>query len=99
MIVTRPSVVVKPVIAFGEPFGLFIGMVLSLQGYVVLVDYGAEGSLGQMVRRKYQPLEKELGDQLELQEPLLLLLQVPPQELLPLLQELELLHIESVQQV
>ena len=29
--------------------GLFIGMVLSLQGYVVLVDYGAEGSLGQMV--------------------------------------------------
>ncbi|GAL19313.1 uncharacterized ABC transporter permease component YrbE [Vibrio maritimus] len=23
--------------------GLFIGMVLSLQGYVVLVDYGAEG--------------------------------------------------------
>ena len=32
-------------------------------------------------------------------EPLLLLLQEPPQELLPLLQELELLHIESVQQV
>ncbi len=30
--------------------GLFIGMVLSLQGYVVLVDYGAEGSLGQMDR-------------------------------------------------
>ncbi|KEY90869.1 phospholipid ABC transporter permease protein [Candidatus Photodesmus blepharus] len=29
--------------------GLFIGMVLSLQGYVVLVDYGAEGNLGKMV--------------------------------------------------
>lgn len=29
--------------------GLFIGMVLALQGYTVLVDYGAEGSLGPMV--------------------------------------------------
>ena len=29
--------------------------------------------LGLERRRKYQPLEKELGDQLELQEPLLLL--------------------------
>jgi phospholipid/cholesterol/gamma-HCH transport system permease protein len=29
--------------------GLFIGMVLALQGYTVLVDYGAEESLGQMV--------------------------------------------------
>jgi hypothetical protein len=38
-------------------------------------------------------LEKELGDQLEPQELLLLLLQVPPQVLLPL-QELEPLHIE-----
>ncbi|GAL06429.1 uncharacterized ABC transporter permease component YrbE [Photobacterium aphoticum] len=26
--------------------GLFIGMVLSLQGYIVLVDFGAETSLG-----------------------------------------------------
>ncbi|MCW8347793.1 lipid asymmetry maintenance ABC transporter permease subunit MlaE [Vibrio sp. ZSDZ65] len=38
--------------------GLFIGMVLSLQGYVVLVDYGAEGSLGQMVSLS---LLRELG--------------------------------------
>ncbi len=38
--------------------GLFIGMVLSLQGYVVLVDYGAEGSLGQMVALS---LLRELG--------------------------------------
>lgn len=29
--------------------GLFIGMVISLQGYIILVDYGAETSLGQLV--------------------------------------------------
>lgn len=29
--------------------GLFIGMVLALQGYTVLVDYGAEDSLGPLV--------------------------------------------------
>ncbi len=29
--------------------GLFIGMVMALQGYTILVDYGAEGSLGPMV--------------------------------------------------
>ena len=29
--------------------GLFIGMVLGLQGYVVLVDFSAETSLGQLV--------------------------------------------------
>jgi len=38
--------------------GLFIGMVISLQGFVVLVDYGAEGSLGQMVTLS---LLRELG--------------------------------------
>ena len=38
--------------------GLFIGMVLALQGYTVLVDYGAEGSLGQMVSLS---LLRELG--------------------------------------
>lgn len=38
--------------------GLFIGMVLSLQGYVILVDYGAEGNLGQMVALS---LLRELG--------------------------------------
>lgn len=29
--------------------GLFIGMVLALQGYTILVDFGAENALGQMV--------------------------------------------------
>jgi phospholipid/cholesterol/gamma-HCH transport system permease protein len=38
--------------------GLFLGMVLSLQGFVVLIDYGAEGSLGQMVALS---LLRELG--------------------------------------
>lgn len=38
--------------------GLFIGMVLALQGYTILVDYGAEGSLGQMVSLS---LLRELG--------------------------------------
>jgi len=38
--------------------GLFIGMVLSLQGYNVLVDYAAEESLGSMVALS---LLRELG--------------------------------------
>ncbi len=38
--------------------GLFIGMVLSLQGYLVLTDFGAESSLGQMVALS---LLRELG--------------------------------------
>ncbi|MDD1782232.1 lipid asymmetry maintenance ABC transporter permease subunit MlaE [Enterovibrio sp. ZSDZ35] len=38
--------------------GLFIGMVLSLQGYLVLADFGAEGALGQMVALS---LLRELG--------------------------------------
>lgn len=38
--------------------GLFIGMVLSLQGYTILVGYGAEQSLGQMVALS---LLRELG--------------------------------------
>jgi phospholipid/cholesterol/gamma-HCH transport system permease protein len=38
--------------------GLFIGMVLSLQGYTILVGYGAEGSLGPMVALS---LLRELG--------------------------------------
>ena len=38
--------------------GLFIGMVLSLQGYIVLVDYSAEANLGQMVALS---LLRELG--------------------------------------
>lgn len=38
--------------------GLFIGMVLALQGYNVLVDFGAEEKLGQMVSLS---LLRELG--------------------------------------
>lgn len=38
--------------------GLFIGMVIGLQGFQVLVDYGAEGSLGPMVALS---LLRELG--------------------------------------
>ena len=38
--------------------GLFIGMVLSLQGYYVLVDYSAEEALGSLVA---QSLLRELG--------------------------------------
>jgi phospholipid/cholesterol/gamma-HCH transport system permease protein len=38
--------------------GLFIGMVMALQGYTILVDYGAEGSLGPMVSLS---LLRELG--------------------------------------
>ena len=38
--------------------GLFIGMVLALQGYTVLIDYGAEESLGPMVSLA---LLRELG--------------------------------------
>ncbi|WP_371188057.1 lipid asymmetry maintenance ABC transporter permease subunit MlaE [Thalassotalea maritima] len=38
--------------------GTFIGMVIALQGYTILVDYGAEGSLGPMVALS---LLRELG--------------------------------------
>lgn len=38
--------------------GLFIGMVMALQGYTILVDYGAEGNLGPMVSLS---LLRELG--------------------------------------
>jgi len=38
--------------------GAFIGMVLALQGYTILVGYGAEGSLGPMVALS---LLRELG--------------------------------------
>ena len=38
--------------------GLFIGMVMALPGYTILVDYGAEGSLGPMVALS---LLRELG--------------------------------------
>ncbi|NVK56921.1 MAG: lipid asymmetry maintenance ABC transporter permease subunit MlaE [Alteromonadaceae bacterium] len=38
--------------------GVFIGMVMALQGYTILTDYGAEGSLGPMVALS---LLRELG--------------------------------------
>jgi phospholipid/cholesterol/gamma-HCH transport system permease protein len=38
--------------------GLFVGMVLALQGYYVLTDFGAEEALGQMVATS---LVRELG--------------------------------------
>ena len=38
--------------------GLFIGMVLGLQGYSILVNYGSEGAVGQMVALS---LVRELG--------------------------------------
>jgi phospholipid/cholesterol/gamma-HCH transport system permease protein len=38
--------------------GLFIGMVLALQGYTILAGYGAEASLGPMVALS---LLRELG--------------------------------------
>jgi ABC-type transport system involved in resistance to organic solvents, permease component len=38
--------------------GLFIGMVLGLQGYTILRDYGSEQALGQMVALS---LTRELG--------------------------------------
>jgi phospholipid/cholesterol/gamma-HCH transport system permease protein len=38
--------------------GLFVGMVLGFQGYITLIDFGAEGSLGTMVALA---LVRELG--------------------------------------
>jgi phospholipid/cholesterol/gamma-HCH transport system permease protein len=38
--------------------GLFVGMVLGLQGYYTLSDFGAEDSLGQLVALS---LVRELG--------------------------------------
>lgn len=38
--------------------GLFIGMVLGLQGYTILVDYGSEQAIGQMIALT---LVRELG--------------------------------------
>ena len=61
----RPSLVVREVWSVGvRSFviifvsGLFVGMVLSLQGYNTLVDFGAEESLGVMVALS---LVRELG--------------------------------------
>ncbi len=61
----RPSLLVREVWSVGvRSFviifvaGLFVGMVLALQGYNTLVDFGAEESLGQVVALT---LVRELG--------------------------------------
>ncbi len=62
---TRPRLVIKEVYTIGVlsltiivVSGLFVGMVLGLQGYVTLVDFGAEESLGVVVA---MTLVRELG--------------------------------------
>lgn len=64
-LVLRPRLVVKAVFSVGVlsllivlVSGLFVGMVLGLQGYNTLVDFGAEQSLGVLVALS---LIRELG--------------------------------------
>ncbi|HEX9625409.1 MAG TPA: lipid asymmetry maintenance ABC transporter permease subunit MlaE [Acidiferrobacterales bacterium] len=64
-LLARPSLVVQQVYAVGVltlviilVSGLFVGMVLALQGYNTLVDFGAESSLGLVVALS---LTRELG--------------------------------------
>lgn len=61
----RPSLLIKELFAVGVlsvliilVSGLFVGMVLGLQGYVTLVDFGAEQTLGVVVALS---LVRELG--------------------------------------
>ena len=65
MLVQRPNLLVREMYSVGVLSlliiifsGLFVGMVLSLLGYVTLVDFGAEGSLGVLVSLS---LVRELG--------------------------------------
>ena len=62
---TRPRLIIKEIYSIGVlsltiivVSGLFVGMVLGLQGYVTLVDFGAEESLGVLVAMS---LVRELG--------------------------------------
>jgi phospholipid/cholesterol/gamma-HCH transport system permease protein len=62
---TRPRLLIDQVYAVGVMTllitvvaGLFVGMVLGLQGYYTLSDFGAESSLGQLVALS---LVRELG--------------------------------------
>ena len=62
---TRPRLIIKEVYSIGVlsltiivVSGLFVGMVLGLQGYVTLVDFGAEESVGVLVAMS---LVRELG--------------------------------------
>ena len=64
-LIRRPGLVISQVYSVGvlsvlliSVSGLFVGMVLALQGYNVLSDYGAEDSLGVMVAAS---LVRELG--------------------------------------
>ena len=56
MLIQRPNLLIRELYSVGVRSlliiifsGLFVGMVLSLLGYVTLVDFGAEGTLGVMV--------------------------------------------------
>jgi phospholipid/cholesterol/gamma-HCH transport system permease protein len=62
---TRPRLIIKEIYSIGVlsliiivVSGLFVGMVLGLQGYITLVDFGAEESLGVVVAAT---LVRELG--------------------------------------
>jgi len=62
---SRPRLIIKEIYTTGVlsltiivVSGLFVGMVLGLQGYVTLVDFGAEESLGVVVA---MTLVRELG--------------------------------------
>lgn len=64
-LILRPSLLIKEMYSVGVLSlliimfsGLFVGMVLSLLGYVTLVDFGAEESLGVLVSLS---LVRELG--------------------------------------
>ncbi|MCK9607364.1 MAG: lipid asymmetry maintenance ABC transporter permease subunit MlaE [Methylomonas sp.] len=64
-ILPRPSLLIKQMYSIGvlsfliiAISGLFVGMVLGLQGYYILSDFGAEESLGLMVAAS---LVRELG--------------------------------------
>ena len=61
----RPRLIIKEIYSIGflsltiiVVSGLFVGMVLGLQGYITLVDFGAEESLGVVVA---MTLVRELG--------------------------------------
>ncbi len=65
LIIRRPTLIVQQIYSIGVRSmliiivsGFFVGMVLSLQGYNTLIDFGAEQSLGVMVALS---LVRELG--------------------------------------
>ncbi|MGR9100105.1 MAG: lipid asymmetry maintenance ABC transporter permease subunit MlaE [Gammaproteobacteria bacterium] len=64
-VISRPGLLVKQIFSVGvltvliiTISGLFVGMVLGLQGYYILSDFGAEETLGLMVAAS---LVRELG--------------------------------------